>query len=327
MRTTTLAEVAAVLREASRILAFSHVTPDGDALGSLLGFGWLMQAPGRHVTLVSADGVPEEYQFLPGAVDVQTDAPAGPWDAVVALDASDPRRLGGPFRPDTYDNAPIIVIDHHITNTRFGTLNYVDATAAATAQILVGLADALPASISFEAAACLLTGLATDTLGFRTSNVTPRVMETAVRLMEAGANLSEIVSRTLAARPLNAMRLWGRALANLQHEGRVVWAAVSNEMREQAGASADGESGLVSFLVGAPEVDIAAVFSETAEGAVEISFRARPGFDVSGLALDLGGGGHPQAAGCTVDGPLAAAQARVVPMLVALAAGGPNRNG
>jgi phosphoesterase RecJ-like protein len=152
-------------------------------------------------------------------------------------------------------------------------------------------------------------------------------MKTAVRLMEAGASLSEIVSRTLAARPLSAMRLWGHALADLQHEGRVAWAAVSNEMRDQAGAPTDGESGLVSFLVGAPEVDIAAVFSETVEGAVEISLRSRPGFDVSGLALALGGGGHPQASGCRVDGPLAVAQARVVPMLVTLAAGSPTPNG
>jgi phosphoesterase RecJ-like protein len=133
---------------------------------------------------------------------------------------------------------------------------------------MVGLADALPAPISTEAAVCLLTGLATDTLGFRTNNVTPQVMKTAVRLMEAGASLSEIVSRTLAARPLSAMRLWGHALADLQHEGRVAWAAVSNEMRDQAGAPTDGESGLVSFLVGAPEVDIAAVFSETVDPAL-----------------------------------------------------------
>ena len=327
MHTTTLAEVAAILRETSRILVFSHVAPDGDAIGSLLGFGWLLQAPGRRITLVSADGVPDEYEFLPGSSHVQTDAPAGPWDAVVTLDASDPRRLGSPFRPEVYGNTPIIVMDHHITNTRFGALNYVDAAAAATAQIMVDLADALPVSISFEAAVCLLTGLATDTLGFRTSNVTPQVMETAARLMETGANLSEIVSRTLAARPLSAMRLWGHALVNLQHDGRVAWVAVSNEMRAQAGATADGESGLVSFLVGAPEVDIAAVFSETVEGTVEIGFRARPGFDVSRLALALGGGGHPQASGCTVDGPLDAAQARVVPMLVALATGGPARRG
>ena len=211
-------------------------------------------------------------------------------------------------------------MDHHVTNLRFGTLNYVDTTAAATAQIMVDLADALPTPISYNAALCLLTGIATDTLGLRTSNVTPQVMRTAVRLMDAGIDLSMLISRTLAARPINAMRLWGLALGDLHHDGRVVWTAVSNEMRARAGATEDGESGLVSFIVGAPEADIAAVFSETPEGDVNISLRSRPGFDVSQLALALGGGGHPQAAGCTIDGPLAAAQERVVPALIALAA-------
>ena len=244
----------------------------------------------------------------------------------MTLDASDPRRLGDPFRPETYGDAPIIVIDHHITNLHFGDLNYVDPTAAATAQIMVALADALPTPISHAAAVCLLTGLATDTLGFRTSNVTPQVMQTAVRLMETGADLSVLISRTLAARPVSAMKLWGLALANLQHTGRVVWTAVSNDMRARAGEPADGESGLVSFIMGTPEADVAAVFSETPEGAVEISLRAHPGFDISQLALELGGGGHPQASGCTLAGPLTAAQERVVPMLIALAAAGPTRN-
>jgi len=108
---------------------------------------------------------------------------------------------------------------------------------------------------------------------------------------------------------------------NLQHEGRVVWAVVDSAMRAQAGAGSDAESGLGNFLVGAPEADIAAVFSETPGGAVEIGFRSRPGFDVSGVALALGGGGHPQAAGCTVEGPLDAVQARVIPMLLAVASG------
>ncbi len=322
---TTLNEIAAVLNGATRVLAFCHVTPDGDAIGSLLGFGQLLAAPEREIVLVSADGVPEEFHFLPGADRIQTVAPDMAWDAVVTLDASDPRRLGDPFRPESYGDAPIINMDHHVTNLLFGDLNYVDPTAAATAQIMVDLADALPTPISHDAAICLLTGLATDTLGFRTSNVTPQVMRTAVRLMETGVDLSMLISRTLAARPVSAMKLWGLALAELQQTGRVVWAAVSNDMRAQTGATEDGESGLVSFLVGAREADIAAVFSETPEGAVAVSLRSSSGFDVSQLALDLGGGGHPQAAGCTLDGPLTAAQERVVPMLAALVAAGPTR--
>jgi len=234
----------------------------------------------------------------------------------VGLDASDGARLGSPFRPADFGAAPIVIIDHHITNLRFGTLNYVNPAAVATSQIVVDLADALGAPISREAATCLLTGLVTDTLGFRTSNVTPQVMAVAMRLMEAGANLAETTERTLNHKPLNTLRLWGQALANVQINGRVVWATITRQMRDQVDAPLNGDGGLVSQLIKAPEAVIAAVFSETAEGKIEISFRAKSGYDVSQIALSLGGGGHPQASGCTVAGPLTDAEARVLPMLL-----------
>jgi len=270
----------------------------------------------RKLTLACADPVPAQFQWLPGASEIISTPPAGPWDVVVGLDASDGARLGSPFRPADFGAAPIVIIDHHITNLRFGTLNYVNPAAVATSQIVVDLADALGAPISREAATCLLTGLVTDTLGFRTSNVTPQVMAVAMRLMEAGANLAEITERTLNHKPLNTLRLWGQALANVQINGRVVWATITRQMRDQVDAPLNGDGGLVSQLINAPEAVIAAVFSETADGKIEIGFRAKSGYDVSQIALSLGGGGHPQASGCTVAGPLKAAEAQVVPLLL-----------
>ncbi|MCX6029815.1 MAG: bifunctional oligoribonuclease/PAP phosphatase NrnA [Chloroflexi bacterium] len=342
-RTTTLAQVADILCDARRVLAISHVAPDGDAVGSLLGLGWVlrgmrpdtaarapMPASGGvgaasagwgetcQVCLALADPVPTQFRFLPGAADIVAEPPAGPWDAVVALDASDPLRLGKSFRPETYGKTPVIVLDHHVTNLYFGALNYVDIAAAATSQIVVGLADALGAPIGCEAAICLLTGLVMDTLSFRTSNVNTKVMSTAVRLMEAGANLAEITERAMNHKPLNTMRLWGLALADLRLlRGQVIWTHITQTMRRQVAAPDNGDSGLVGYLINAPEAKISAVFSETSDGRVEIGFRARPGYDVSGVALSLGGGGHPQAAGCTVPGPLITAEARVLPMLLA----------
>ena len=218
------------------------------------------------MTLACADPVPAQFQWLPGANEIISAPPAGPWDVVVGLDASDGARLGSPFRPADFGAAPIVVIDHHVTNLRFGTLNYVDPSAVATSQIVVDLADALGAPIGQEAATCLLTGLVMDTLGFRTSNVTPQVMAVAMRLMEAGANLAEITERALNHKPLSSLRLWGQALANVQINGRVVWASITRQMREQVGAPLNGDGGLVNQLINAPEAVIAAVFSETAEG-------------------------------------------------------------
>jgi len=318
-----LAAIAGTLSRAHRILAICHIAPDGDAIGSLLGMGWLLRAlppdpeGQRKTTLVCADGVPFQFQFLPGSGDILSEPPSQTWDAIVAVDSSDERRLGNSYRPGEYGSAPVIVLDHHVTNLNFGTLNYVDATAAATAQVIVDLADSLRAPIGSEAATCLLAGLVTDTLSFRTSNVTPKVMCVAARLMDQGANLYEITERALSQKPLNVMRLWGLALAGVRQERNVVWTLITREMRVQAGAPDTGDAGLASFLINANEAKVAAVFSEKADGQVEIGLRARNGLDVSRLALALGGGGHPQAAGCTLPGPLPDAVTRTLPLLFA----------
>lgn len=324
---STLTEIAGLLRGSRRVLALSHVAPDGDAIGSLLGFGWILAAAWREAgdatdrafVAACADPVPAQFRWLPGSQEIVSEVPAGPWDVVVALDASDAPRLGRVFRPADYGSAALVVLDHHITNLQFGTLNYVDTAAVATAQIVVDLADALAVPIGPEAATCLLTGLVTDTLGFRTANVTPAVLAVAMRLMEAGASLSEVTGRTLNYRPFSVLRLWGLALADVRLEHGVAWAAITHAMRQQVAAPPNGDGGLVSQLINAPEAAIAAVFVEKPDGQIEIGFRSRPGYDVSQVALSLGGGGHPQASGCTIPGPLEDAQRRVLPMLFRLA--------
>ena len=309
-------------------MAFCHVSPDGDALGALLALGWVLSglkpagsAAPLQVSLVCGDPIPPPLGFLPGSDRILTSAPDGPWDAVIALDASDPRRLGKPFRPDDYAPAPIIVLDHHVTNLFFGTLNYVDTRAASTSEIIVALADALGAPIIQEAAICLLTGVVTDTLSFRTSNVTPNVLKTAVRLMEAGADLYNITDRSLGRRPLSVMRLWGLALSRLQLEDGMLWAEVTRAMRAEAGVPNEDDGGLVSQLIGIEEAQVAAVFGELNDGTIDVDLRARPPFNVAQVALGLGGGGHPQASGCHLPGPLAEAEARVLPLLLKVARG------
>lgn len=317
----SLRQIAAALRDAGRVLAICHTSPDGDAIGSLLGLGWVLRALPRppEVALTCADPVPEQLRFLPGADEIVSARPAGPWDVVVALDASDPDRLGDLFAPAEYGQAPIVVLDHHVTNLFFGTLNYVDTDAAATAQIILDLADALPAPVSYRAAVCLLAGLVTDTLSFRTSNVNARALRAAARLSELGADISDIAQRSLFTRPLALLRLWGAALSRMQLTDGVLWTEISQTMREEAGLKGSNESGLSSQLINAAEARVAAVFNETTDGQVEVSLRARPSYDVATVALQLGGGGHPQAAGCTLKGTLAEAEATVLPLLIAVA--------
>jgi phosphoesterase RecJ-like protein len=314
---STLSEIAGVLRRARRVLAFCHVNPDGDALGSLLALGWLLRALPEpcQPTLVCADPVPAKLAFLPGADQITTTPPRGPWDVVVALDSSDAKRIGKPFRVSDYPPAPIVVLDHHITNLRFGTLNYVDARAASTSELIAELADALGIAISPEAATCLLTGVVTDTLGFRTSNMTPKVLNTASRLMACGADLHRITELTLGNRPLSIMRLWGLALSQLRLEEGVLWAEVTREMRERAGVPDEDDGGLVSHLITAHEARIAAVFGELNDGTIDVDLRATLPYEVASVALRLEGGGHPQASGCHLPGPLTEAERRVLPLL------------
>lgn len=315
-----LAEAAALLRGARRVLALCHINPDGDALGSLLGLAWVLRAlPAPPVIVtVCADPTPQALHFLPGAQQIHTSPPPGPWDVVVALDASDPARLGDIFKPESFA-APVIVLDHHVTNLYFGTLNVVDTHAAATAQIVLALADALEAPISYETAVCLLTGLVTDTLSFRTSNMTAAAFTAAARLMAAGADVSEIAQRSLFDRPLANLRLWGAGLTQAQLDGQVAWTTLNRAMRERAGLTGNSENGLASQLLNATEAKIAAVFNETADQHVEISLRSRSGYDVAAVALRLGGGGHPQAAGCTWPGSLTEVTNYVLPLLATVA--------
>jgi phosphoesterase RecJ-like protein len=304
------------LREAETVLCVSHVYPDGDAVGSLLGMGWLLHHLGKQTTLALQDDVPEEFHYLPG-VDRVVDVAGveSVYDLIVCLDASSPDRMGKVYQ-DVHASLPLFVIDHHVTNTYFGTVNWVAPECAATCQMLVYLADALNIPLTGPLADCLLTGLVTDTLCFRTSNTDARVLEAAMRLMEGGADLATITQQTLNRRPFSTIKLWGLVLPQVHLDAGVIWSTITQQQLAAAGNPPD-DAQLSSTLVTTVEADISAVFTErrteNGQPAVECSFRAKPGFDVSQVAFQLGGGGHPAASGCTIPGPLS----EVVPDVVA----------
>jgi bifunctional oligoribonuclease and PAP phosphatase NrnA len=305
------------LQNAERILCVSHVAPDGDAIGSLLGIGWILRAIGKDPVLALQDAPGEEFSFVPGYADIVGEAQVtADYDLIVCLDASSPDRMGSIYRTADHADIPLVVIDHHVTNTRFGRINWVEPGCAATCQMLVYLADAMQIPLTSALAQALLTGLVTDTLGFRTSNTTARVMQAAMRLMDGGGNLVQIVDWTLRRTPFSIIKLWGEVLNQVQFEDGVIWVTISRVQREVAGVGDQESGGLANQLVTVIGADISAIFSETVDtqgrAAVECSFRAKEGFDVSKVAFALGGGGHPQAAGCTMAGPLDGITQRVV---------------
>jgi phosphoesterase RecJ-like protein len=320
-----------LIRRSTHILIICHVSPDGDAIGSLLGLGLGLRVLNKTPTLACESPVPSKFSFLPGydaivnTIDVSSKEFAS-FDLVLGLDSSDPARLGSVYHAGRLVGVPLINIDHHITNLYFGDVNLVDPNAASTAEMILTLLDHLGVPISHDEtsplapvvlgiATCLLTGIVTDTLGFRTSSVTPQVMGAAMRLMEAGASLAEVTHCVFNQRPLVELNLLARGLNRMRAEGDLAWSEITIADRHTCGHQGNGDAGLVGMLVRTREIHIAAVFTEKENNQVEISLRADPDFDVAQLALSLGGGGHPAASGCTVEGPLEAAKARVLPML------------
>jgi bifunctional oligoribonuclease and PAP phosphatase NrnA len=298
------------LGQARRILLVTHVGPDGDAIGSLLGLGGLLRSQGMEVTLACEDPVPESYGFLPGSDEV-VQAASGSYDLLIGLDCSDRARMGDVVS-GRLSALPLINIDHHVTNARFGDINWVDASAVATTQMVLTLAEALDWPVTREVAICLLNGMVTDTRSFRTSNVDMAAMRAVLRLMEAGASLSEIAQQALEQRPLASVRLWADAVGRLRVEDGILWTQVTLEMRRRYGMGENDFSGLANSLAGIREARAVVVFTERDNGLIDVSMRAAPGLNVAQAALRLGGGGHPQAAGCTLEGDLPQIQERVL---------------
>lgn len=302
--------IARFILDARRVMVITHVAPDGDAIGSLLGLGSALRWLGKECTLACADPVPRGFTYLPGSETIVT-GPEGEYSLVISLDCSDLERLGAAY-DESLAGLPIVNVDHHVTNTHFGTVNWVDTGAASTAEMVLDLVESLDVPLDSDMALCLLNGIVTDTRGFRTPNTTPRAMRAALKLMEGGAQLPVVTDHVFNRRPFADICLWAKALNGIQLEGRIIWSQITRTMRQECAFSENGDASLVNFLSTTDEADVAIVFVEQDDGRIEVGMRSVPGVDVSAIALNLGGGGHPQAAGCMLDGDLNEAQERVL---------------
>jgi phosphoesterase RecJ-like protein len=308
----TVEQIVGLIRSSARILVMGHIDPDGDAVGAVLALGQGLRRLGKQVVMACPNRPPSKYNFVPAVAEIVT-RPQGAFDLFVSVDSSDTRRLA-----DLYSLAagspsvPLVNIDHHVTNLHFGAVNWVDASAAATSEMIVTLLDALGVSMDRDLALPLLVGIVTDTRGFRTANTTPAVLRITARLIEAGVPLAEVMERTMNARPYAMMCLWGRMMATIHLDGRIAWAVLTPEMHQACGINEDGDGGFVNFLVTAREADVGVLFHDKGDGEIEVGFRAKPGVSVAEVALRLGGGGHPQASGCTIRGALDEVRQRVL---------------
>ncbi len=303
-------------------MLIAHPRPDGDAIGSTLALRLALMRLGKYPKAACVHPIPDNLAYLPGADSFIQAVPEDPdIDLVVAIDMSDLERTGGIYRDDWRQNYPLLVIDHHETNEAFGDVNLIAPGAAATALPMINVIEALGVAVQEDIATCLLVGLLTDTRGLRTETTTASVLRTVGELIEAGGDYQTVMQRTLDSVPYQQMRGWGIALNRLQLKDAIAWTTVQVSEKEALDIEDHYDLDLGNLLSRVAEAKVIAAFTEMRDGSVKVSMRARPGYNVASIAYELGGGGHKQAAGCTLSGPLHTSVTRVLAMLQNAVAG------
>jgi phosphoesterase RecJ-like protein len=259
----------------------------------------------KAVPLVSDTEIPRSLRFLPGIEQVvlygRHRLPE--YDLLCLLDASDRKRLGGFYTDDPSrieGDMPIINIDHHVTNERYGEVAIVDPRATSTSEVMFRLMQFWGEPITPVIAQCLLAGIYGDTLALRTEGTTPETMRIAAALIEAGANPSPIIEGLFILKPPSTVCLWERALSHVHTTGELIWTEVTEGDLAECNAKRSESEGIVNFLLGTEGTQVAAILYEQEDGW-RVSMRSLPPVDVAAIAAVFGGGGHPRAAGCSLD--------------------------
>lgn len=307
-----LDEAKAFIQSRDHFLIVSHVNPDGDAIGSTLAVGEMLQFLGKSFVMVNEGEVPFKFAMLPRSGEILgynaggNVAPRPDFDCVIAVDCADYQRIGLVkewFRADT----PMLNIDHHPTNDGFGRVNLIRADAAATAEVLYDLATLLSVDWSKPLADCIYTGLLTDTGGFRYSNTTPRVLKIASEMLEYGVDGNDLADQLLERLTFSHVMVLQKALAalNFSEDKRIAWLSVSLQDVEDSHAENADLEGLVNYPRNIEGVEVGLLFKQIDGDKWKVSFRSAGMVDVAAVAKHFGGGGHIRAAGCAVNGTLA----------------------
>jgi phosphoesterase RecJ-like protein len=289
------------LKQAKAVVIASHVRPDGDAIGSLLGLGLALRDAGKSVQMVLADGVTSSFRHLEGS-ELIVREPKGEHDTFITVDCADFKRTGKVFESF---GLPDINIDHHKTNEKFGTLNLIEEDEVATAAILTNHLPEWGFAITKPIAAALLTGIVTDTLGFRTSNTNPEALRLCAQLMETGVDMPDLYMRALVKKSFPAAKYWGSGLSSLEQKNGIVWATLTLADRKRSGYGGSDDADLINLISAIDGNKVGMIFVEQHDRHVKISWRAlEPDVDVSKVAQHFNGGGHAAAAGADIPGAL-----------------------
>lgn len=301
-----LSQAAAAIRNARAITAVCHENPDADTVAAALAIAYVGGLLGKETEVVSADGIPPNLHFLPGAEAVRH-RPELAADLVVTCDAATLERVGPLMRhrDDLWSGSTLLNLDHHRTNTRFADINMVDPDAAATCQVLAELLPVLEVVLDAPLATLLLTGIVRDTQGFSEPATAPTTLELAADLTRAGAPLAEIQRRVLGALPIQTLQVWGRLLASAIADmgGRVIYTILTPQMLHETGAKQHDADGVVEFIARSTDAEVVLLLRQLPDSATRVSIRSAGPVDATLIAGAFGGGGHASRAGFITERP------------------------
>ena len=292
-----------VAREILRHQTFwivSHVRPDGDCLGSMLGLSMGLEKLGKDVTAYNADPVGEKWDFLDGIGRVTHHLPKEAPGATIFVDCGGVRRVSPDFQP----KGLVINIDHHLTNERYGDLNYIDISACAVGEQIYHLLKTLGVELDLAMASAIYTSMMTDTGGFRYSNATPRAFHIAGELAEMGVDIAGIAQQVYETRSRGEVELSAIVYSRLQFEldGVMTWSELRKPDYEAHGGYESEPEGMSSEIRAIQGVEISCLLNETEEGELRAGFRGKGNIDCSAIAAECGGGGHFNASGTMIRG-------------------------
>ena len=304
--------VLEAIEHGSRFLVAAHARPDGDAIGSILACGMMLEQLGKDVDMVSCDRVPLLYRGLPCIEAIrQTEHVDGEYDAVILLECDGIERSG----IQGLEGRFTVNIDHHFSGKTFADVNWIENDACAVAAMVYELAMLAGVRITPQMATCLYTAVLTDTGSFCYAGTDARAFEIAAELVRHGADPAGIAQQIYFANPTSKMRLLGAALSRLYRDGRLAWMSVTQEDMSRTSAAEEDCEGLVNYAIGISGVDVAVFLRELSNHRVRLSLRSKGNINVASIAERFGGGGHCHASGCTVDGPLPAATESILSSL------------
>jgi phosphoesterase RecJ-like protein len=305
--TVEIQRIVEAIQRRERFVISSHSRPDGDSIGSQLAMAYALRALGKHVRIVNKDPAPGPLMAFPGVASIEiADGVTGEFDAAIIMECGDLARTG----VSGLERFFVINIDHHPGNTEYGQINWFDPSASACGEMVFDIVKALGAPLTLEVATHVYLAILTDTGSFHYSGISARTFEICKQTLEAGVDAVEVARNVYDSNNMGRLKLFGSVLSAMQIDksGRIAIVYLDHEMAREAGGTYEDTEGLINLPLTVKEI-LAVVFFKQLEGEeYRVSLRSKGDIDIGSLAKEFKGGGHKNAAGCTVSGPIDALQ-------------------